>query len=369
MPFARPSLSDLRTQVASDIAAAVPGADALLRFSNLGVMADVEAGLAYMHYGYLDWISQMSVPFTAQQEFLEAWSGLVAITRKAATAASGTAMFTGTTGTLLPAGTSVVRSDGTAYTTAADGTIVSGSVTVTVTAVVPAAAGNAVTGTVMTLGAAISGINSTGVAATALTGGADIEADDALRTRMLHRYQAPPQGGCGADYVTWALQVPGVTRAWCNPNGMGTGTVVIYTMFDVSELAHAGFPQGVNGGATSESRTSAATGDQLAVANWIYALQPVTALVYSVSPIAFPVNFTITGLSGAGATVQAAVSAAISRVLQQYGTPLGGTLDLSYINSAIAAITGTTPFVITVPSANIVTTIGYMPTLGTITWA
>jgi len=342
-------------------------------------MGDVEAGLAFLHYGYLDWISQMAVPFTAQQEFLEAWAGLVAITRKPATAASGTTTFTGTAGAVLPAGTSVVRSDGIAYTTQASGTVGGGgSVTVAVTATVPAAAGNAVMGTSMVLGAAVAGINSTGSVTAAITGGADIETDDALRTRMLQRFQAPPQGGSQSDYVTWALQVPGVTRAWCNPNGMGTGTVVVYTMFDDAESAHAGFPQGADGGATLEPRTAAATGDQLAVANWLYALQPVTALVYSVSPIATPVNFTITGLSSAGAAVQAAVAAAIVEVFRQQASPggipllngtIGGTVDLSYINSAIAAIAGTTPFVITSPTANITMATGHMPTLGTITWA
>ena len=33
--------------------------------------------------------------------------------------------------------------------------------------------------------------------------------------------------GDNDDYVAWATEVPGVTRAWCSPNGMGAGTVVV----------------------------------------------------------------------------------------------------------------------------------------------
>jgi len=145
--------------------------------------------------------------------------------------------------------------------------------------------------------------------------------------------------------------------------------VVVYVMLDGSESAFNGFPQGVSGVATNETRgIPTATGDQLAVANYIYPLQPVTALVYVYAPTAAPQNFTVSGLSSASAATKAAISAAIANVFVQYGTPLGGTVDLSYIESAIAAISGTAGFVITSPSGNITTTVGPLPTVGTITY-
>src|SRR5471030_2665097 len=58
MPFVRPTLTALQGTVASDIAANLNGADALLRFSNLGITGRAQAGLANMHYGYLDWIAK-----------------------------------------------------------------------------------------------------------------------------------------------------------------------------------------------------------------------------------------------------------------------------------------------------------------------
>ncbi|STJ26665.1 baseplate J protein [Citrobacter braakii] len=87
MPYKHPTLTDLRGQVRSDIQSALPKTGGLLRFSNLKITGDVQAGLSYGHYGYLDWIAQQSTPFTATDEYLEAWAALVAVYRKPATAA------------------------------------------------------------------------------------------------------------------------------------------------------------------------------------------------------------------------------------------------------------------------------------------
>lgn len=374
MPFNRPSLSDLRAMVAQDIAAALPGTDPLLRFSNLGVLSQVLAGLSHLHYGYIDWVAQQAVPYTATDEFLEMWAALRNITRLAATQATGTVTFTGNVGAQVATGTAITRSDGTPYTATAGGTVGSGG-SVTVTAQANAdpsgltgAFGNCAAGTQFNLAAAIAGVQATGSAATAFTGGADLELDAALRSRMLQAFQVTPQGGAESDYETWALAVPGVTRVWVTRNGMGTGTVVVRFMMDVAESAFGGFPQGANGVAAAETRATAATGDQLTVANALYALQPVTALVYAVAPTANAVNFSISGLTGASSLLQSQISAAIAGVFQLYGSP-GGTVDLSYIESAIAALPGTAGFVITAPTGNIVSPVGALPTVGTITYA
>ena len=376
MPYARPSLSSLRTQVAEQIAASLPGSDPLLRFSNLNILGQVQAGLAYLHYGYLDWIAQQCNPFTCTDEFLEAWAGLKGVTRTPAARAVGTATFTGTNGTVLPTGTPVIRGDGKTYATTADGTVASGTVTVPVQADAdPAgllgALWNCPVDTALVLGVGVAGINGAGAAAVAFTGGADLETDDSLRARMLQAYQNPPNGGSKADYETWALAVPGVTRAWCVPHAAGPGTVTVYVMLDVAEAAFGGFPQGTNGCATGETRDTVATGDQLAVANYVFVRQPVTALVYVLAPTANTVNFTISGLSGASLTVKNAVRAAISDVLAAYGTLAAGstTVPLSYVQAAIAAVPGTAGFLITTPAGNIVSAAGSLPVLGTTTWS
>src|SRR5579864_8376487 len=87
MPYLRPTLSELKAQVAADIQSGLPGTDPLLRFSSLGVIGRALAGLAQLQYGYTDYIAKQSNPFTATDEFLEAWAALKGIYREPATQA------------------------------------------------------------------------------------------------------------------------------------------------------------------------------------------------------------------------------------------------------------------------------------------
>lgn len=379
MPYSRPTLSALRAQAAADITSGLPGADGLLRFSNLNVLGAALAGLSFLHYGYLDWISLQSNPYTATDEYLEAWAGLKKVYRKPATAAGGTAQFQGAVGSVLSAGAAVVRGDGTTFTSTETGTVGSdGTVTVPILADTPGAAGNTTVGTALTLGSAIAGVQSNGAAATALTGGADMEDDSSLRARMLEAFQHPVQGGNRSDYITWALDVAGVTRAWVRPNGFGTGTVVVYVMLDEANAGNDGFPVGTDGvskddeGPDGQPRGVVATGDQLTVADALITVQPVTPLVYVCAPTPNTINFTISGLSGASTATRAAIAAAISDVFQEQGDPTlkdYALVDLSSINSAIGAIASTAGFVITTPTGNIANVIGQLPVLGTITYS
>lgn len=386
MPYARKTLSQLRADTAADISAALQGADPLLRFSVLKVIGTILPGLAHEHYGYLDWIAKQCTPFTAEDEYLEAWGALRKVYRKAASPAQLLATFPGTVDTPLSAGTPVDRSDGAAYTVLATETVGSGlTVTVTLVATVPGAAGNSDPGTVMSLGTSVPGIQSTGSAGAVVSSGADIEVDDDFRTRVLAAYQRAPQGGDEADYVQWATDVAGVTRAWCAPNGFGDGTVVVYIMLDNAQASNGGFPQGTDGvsqndkGPQGKPRGTVATGDQLVVADAIVALAPVTALVFLCSPIRNTLSFSISGLSGASTSTRAAIVSAISDVLFRTGDPRGGTVNRSDISDAISSVANTSGFVIeqiqgvigtttTVFPDNITGSFGALPVMGTITY-
>lgn len=372
MAFDRPTLSELQELIAQDIAASLPGSDARLRYSNLAIMGAAVAGMAHLHYGHLDWISRQAVPVTAEGVYLEMWAGLKGVVREGPASASGRVSFPGTNGTLLPSGTPLSRADGKTFVTTADGTVAGGTVTVPATAVpdpdgLTGAWGDMSVGTAISLGQSVSGVSSSGNVSVAFTGGADLDDDDALLDKTLHAYQNPVRGGSAVDFVTWALSCPGVTRAWCPPSVMGPGTVQVYFMLDEVQAAHAGFPQGTNGVATAETRDTPAAGDQLAVANTIYPLRPVTALVYACAPAAFACNFTISGLASAPSTVRAAVQAAVVGALLDKGD-LAGTVNLSDIEAAVAAVSGSAGFVIQSPTANLVAGTGQLHTLGTITW-
>ena len=375
MPFPRPTLTALRQQAMRDITTSdLPNADGFLRRSVLRVLAWVQAGLAYLHYAFLDWISRMAVPFTAEAEFLEAWAAAAPtpVLRQAAAPATGTGTWSGITGTVLPAGSICTSGNGTQYATNADAVIAGGgSLSVAVTAGSPGAAGNADSGAALTLASIFAGINSAGYAVGPMTGGTDVELDRSLRSRMLESYAAPPHGGSAADYVTWALEVPGVTRAWVPPVPAVPGSVTVWFMMDAAEIAHGGFPQGTNGVAALETRDTAAAGDQLAVANFIFPLRPVTAIVYAAAPTASPLAFTFTGLSGISAGQKTQVSAALAGLLLASATPLGAPgFEQSDVISAVAAIGGLPAFAVTVPpSWPAVAAAGSLFTLGTVTYA
>ena len=102
MPFKRKTLSELRQENRQFMQAELESVGALLRFGNLKVLADMDAGMAHLHYAYLDYIARQSTPFTSTDEWLAGWMALKQIYRKAATAArSPAAAVTGTPGKTL----------------------------------------------------------------------------------------------------------------------------------------------------------------------------------------------------------------------------------------------------------------------------
>ncbi|MFM0022200.1 baseplate J/gp47 family protein [Paraburkholderia azotifigens] len=354
MPFQRKTLSTLISEVAADISSALQGADALLRFAVLKIVGKIQAGMCNLQFAYLDWIAQNAVPFTALDEYLEGWAALKDVYRKAASQAQLIAQFPGTTGKVLSAGTAIARGDGVTYTASTTGTVDgTGNVSVTIVADVAGSAGNADPGTSVSLSVAIDGIQQGGMITGNVESGADIEDNDDLRSRMLDAYQSTPQGGDVDDYVQWALAVAGVTRAWCAPNGFGAGTVVVYTMWDNAESTHNGFPQGSDGVSQNDKgpggipRGIVAAGDQLIVADYIVTKQPVTALVYSCSPVANNLTITLSGLTGATTATRNAIKAAVADVLFRNGDPRAGTINRDDISAAVRSVSGTSGFLIT----------------------
>lgn len=380
MPYNRPTLTELRARNVAAIESELKGVGAPLRFSNLSILGTADAGLAYLHYGYLDWIAKQSVPWSATDENLAGWAALKSVTQKAAHAGTNSAaIFTGTSGKAVPAGTVLNRGDGYQYTTNAEITIgTAGTGTAVITATLPdpnddptggGAAGNTPSGTQLSLDASISGIDSVVTLGSAITDGADIESEDAFRSRMLLAYQNTPQGGNDEDYESWALAVTGVTRAWTVRRLMGAGSVGVYIMIDGNDTANHGFPVGTDGISTLDNWSVVkATGDQGRVADAIYPQQPVTSLVYVCSPVQKTINFVINGISSVGSTTTAAIAAAIDGVLFESGNPKGATLLLSDLLIAISNVSGTSGFILTSPSANIITATGELPVRGTVTY-
>lgn len=361
MSFLRPTLSALRQQADNDLATATPATGGgLLRNSVLKILSLVQANFAHLHYGYLDWIAKQAVPATATDEYLAAWAALRGITRNLATVASGTVGFTGTNGSIIPSGTLLRTSDGLEYVTTTSATIASGVATASVSAVAAGSASNLDAGVSAAFAASITGVNGTAILG-AVTGGADAEDDESMRSRMLLRYAEPPQGGSLTDYVQWALEIPSVTHAWAAP-GATLGYVLVYTRVNNA------LPTGTAGGATLETRTTAATGDLLTVANYIYPRRPVTSIVIAVAPTASPVNFAISNLSSDTPAIRAAITAALQQVFLDSADPIGGIIYQNQFEEAITSVTGVERYTLTSPISPVSAAAGSIPVLGTVTF-
>ena len=347
MPFYRPTLPELVDRAITDIQSRLPSADALLRRSNLNVLSRVLAGAVHAIYGYLQWLAAQMMYDTAEAEYLERWASIWKINRVPASFATGLVHFTGSNGITVPAGTELQRGDGVLFTTDADVTLASLAGSVNATAVEAGAAGNTGSGSALTLTTPIAGVNSSATAGE-ISGGADAELDPALRARFLRRIQQPPHGGAKHDYIAWALEVPGVTRAWCYPGEQGAGTVTVRFVRDedVSIIPDAG--------------------EVAAVQAHIEERRPVTALVYVGAPIAAPLNFTISVTPNTLA-VKDAVAAELADLIKRESEP-ASTLLLSHIRAAISAAAGENNYVLTAPAADVSVTTGVMTTMGTISW-
>lgn len=349
MPFDRPSLSDLISRVSADIESRLDGADASQRRTLLGILAIVEAGAVHGLYGYLDWIAAQGMPDTADTEQLERWASIWGKQRKSASAAAGQVTFTGTDGNVIPSGTRVARSDGLEFSTSEDGTIEAGSAAVAVEAADTGTDYNTAAGAKLKLVTALAGVQSSAVAGD-IAGGADKESDADLRARLLTRIRQAPHGGADFDYTAWALEVPGVTRAWVYPLELGAGTVTVRIMTD---------------GTTEDGIPAAETVD--AVQAYLDAARPVTAEVYAVAPMAVPMDPAIS-ISPNTAAVQAAIEAELADMLLREAEP-GATILVSHLREAISIATGEADHVLISPAADVAHAVGEVATLGTITWS
>ncbi|MGY2289109.1 baseplate J/gp47 family protein [Pseudomonas sp. SDO528_S397] len=344
MPFETPSLPVLIQRTQSDLAS-----DSL-RQSDAQVMARTLSGAAFGLYGYLDWIAEQILPDTADESTLERIAALrLNQPRKAAVAASGAVSFTAVAGAVLDVDTLLQASDGRSFKVTAPLTTQGGVNSARVQALDPGAQGNADAGLSLVAVQPLQGIGSTfTVLAPGLTGGVARESLESLRARVIRSYRVIPQGGSAQDYETWALEVPGVTRAWCLGNYLGPGTVGLFVMRD-------------------DDAQPIPNAAQLAqVQAHIEPLRPVTADVYVLAPVMKPVVYQLR-LTPDTTAVRGAVEAQL-RDLHNREAGLGDTLLLSHIAESISSATGETDHRLVSPTADVSAQANQLLVFGGITW-
>lgn len=352
MPFSRPTLPTIIARVKNDIAGSFGTTAALFRRSFERFASNAIAAVSHQLHGHLDWIAAQIDPRTADPDIVEsAHAAPWGIYRKEAVAWQGTATGTGTNATIIPAGTVFARSDDVTYTVDEDATITGGTVTLALTCEDAGADGSCDNGVELQVQSPVAGFDGTATVASTTTAGSNEESDAALLERALQRRQNPPKGGGHGDYEGWALEVPGITRAWEFPRQEGAGTVTLYVVNDDDDPI------------TVDSSKIEEVEDYLDQPG----RQPTTVDVFVYTPTPVPIDMTI-DISPNTAEVQAAVEAELNAALARDATPGGMTVLLSKLNEAISVAPGEEDHDLSVPSANVSIPFGSLPVVGTITW-
>lgn len=146
--------------------------------------------------------------------------------RKPGVKASGTLKITGIKGTLIPKGSLFGTLTGLLFETKAESIIADESVNVDVEAVQLGDAYNIIANKVTEIPIAISGVISC-TNEKDMTGGAEIETDEDLQSRLLMRIRNPSTSGNPSHYKEWALEVSGIGDARVIPLKDGNGTVTV----------------------------------------------------------------------------------------------------------------------------------------------
>jgi uncharacterized phage protein gp47/JayE len=349
VPFSRPTLSQLIKRIRDGIFSRLSFEQ--LRRSDAEVYGKELAGASHELHGHLQFISQNVIYDTATSEYLDRWAGIwLSTPRIAATPAAGNVTFTGDNGTLIIASSVLVSTTGIEYSTDADATIASGTALAAVTALSSGNNTNLAAGEYLSLVTPVTGVTSTAIVdSNGITGGTDQEDDNKLRARLLARIQQPPHGGADYDYVNWALEVAGVTRAWVYPMELGLGTVTVRFVRD------------------NDASIIPDAGEVAAVYDYIEARRPVTADLTVLAPVAVPLNFSI-AVTPNTAAVKAAVETELRDLLLREAEP-AGTILLSHIREAISLAAGESNYTMTSPNADVTNTTGSMTTFGAITWS
>lgn len=329
MPFERQSLAQLLTLVSANLESELPGYSGYVKNTPEYALSVAMAGLMHGVHGHLSWLSKQVFADTAEGEYLARIAAIYGVDRIEGAKATGTITFYATkSGVVCPAGTVWVYPDGTRFIQNADETSTSlggglfGKSNVAVTAAEKGVSGNVYSNIEIKIESPQ--LDLTGYGLTGSIGsGADDESDTALLSRLLLRLRTPTRGGSTTDYVQWALEVPGTTRAWARAHQFGMGTVGLCFVRD---------------GDGSGSAIIPITGEVSAMQDYLDAKRPATATVTAFAPVNIPILMSLS-ITPNTTAVQNAITSSLSDFFLRESYP-GAVIRLSKIAEAISSASG-----------------------------
>lgn len=347
MPFRLPLLSEIVERTNADLTTNAGGS---LRRSDQQVIARVHSGASHEMHGYLEWSAKQILPDSCDEDMLLRHGKLrLRVPRKDAVAATGSVRVRGAIDAVVDAGTLLQSDEQRQYVVTASVVLAETIADVSVRAFDTGTAGNIEGGSQLRFVSPVLGIAETAtVLNPGITGGTNQESIERFRQRVIRSYRLVSDGGNADDYVTWALEVPGVTRAWCIRHYMGLGTVGVFIMRDDDLYP---FPD-------EQARA--------AVHAYIETQRPVTAELYVLAPQARPIDFEI-ALAPDDSATRAAVTESLADLLLREGD-LGVTVLESHLREAISRARGERDHKFYAPTGDIALRPNEIPVVGRITW-
>lgn len=359
MAYNVPTLSLLLARGQADIESRLPGTFARRRFSVTGAVAFANAGNTAGLHDHLAWTARQIVAHLADDDKLLEHCEFWGVWRKPASTARGDVLVTTTSETVIPVGTRWQRADGVIFESTAEVRASAGrNIPVPVEALEAGKNANTAQNVVLELVSPVDFVQSAATASTTgISGGAELESMDSLRARLLFRVQYPPSGGNKFDYVRWALECPGVTRAWCIPRYRGHGSVGV--MFVLDEEADI-FPTPHDLSRVKDYLTAHIN----PITNQVEGKTVCSELIVE-SPKPYPVNPVIRLVPNTEAVKQA-VSQALTAFLATL--PREGTLLLSQLRATISNAPGETDNTVIFPVGDLYAAENELFVLGDIEW-
>ncbi len=361
MAFERPTLQEIDERIQNDFKNRIEGSTSFLRRSMIKIMARVYAGAVHLIYGYLFYMSRQLFVSTADTIYLEKHGNELGVTRTDAVKAIGSATATGTVGSIIPTNTELESNSGLKYLIDEEIIFISTTALVTFTAEQTGSEYNDDSGISLFFVSPIAGIDSTvTVDSDGIYNGLDEEEDEPYRQRILTRKRQPPHSGAAFDYVNWALEVSGVTRAWAFSEIYGIGTIGLAFVRD------------------NDPSIIPIESQKEDVREYIlYHIDPLTGLEVGI-PVTAKQGFFILDLeletldftikiTPNTPTAQAEITQKLRDIIIARGGP-GETLYLSDISQAISLSPTTRAHKIIYPTDDIGTATDKVPVLGTITF-
>jgi uncharacterized phage protein gp47/JayE len=361
MTFAVPKIAELSQRARRIISEATQGSTIDLWPNLFPVLAKILGLLAKEWHLRLAFLYKQLFASTADEVWLVRHGFELGITRIPAKVATGYVTVDCPSGTVVPYGMTYRRTDGALFRTRASAIGTGPATSMEFEAVDAGTLGNTDAGQTLILvdTGLVTGLGEVAtVSAGGLGGGADVEAVETLRQRILDRKRNPPQGGSASDWVRWTKESSGaITRVFVD-SFIGDAREV-WISFLRSDRA--------NGIPTSS--------DVAAVQAYVEdpIRRPVTARVSVVAPVPQAVNITIAGLSPDTPAIRIAVEAELAAMFADRVAPAtpsqSFTLWRAWISEAISRATGETKHTLAAPASDLAyATGGHMPVLGTVSY-